>query len=464
MRRLMVLSMVAGLVAALLPSSPASAGSSCFGRKPTITGTDGNDTIRGTRGNDVIAGGAGHDSIAGRGGRDRICGQSGNDVVSGGRGSDRISGAWGIDTLHGNRGHDLIRFGCGECVDVDETETQEGSGGRGHDRLIGGDEQEVMHGGPGRDHLDGGRSIQAGAFGLPDRSYGGPGDDTVVASGAGGFASGGEGDDELRAGGRNTTLQGNEGDDHLIGAEPCCTTADFSASAQGVMVDLAGGTANGEGSDLLVNVTSVTGSAHDDAIAGTDGGDALSGLGGDDRLDARGGDDVLMGDFDTDPGDDTLIGGDGVDRVTYNYAPAAVQVDLATGTATGEGDDSLSGIENLDGSRFADVLLGDDGPNLISGLGYPKDGDRREMIDGRGGDDVLELESSTPGDVEGGAGDDVILGYSEDDFLSGGPGDDTITGSLGDDRLDGGDGNDVLDGGDDLDTCTNGETVSNCEP
>jgi Ca2+-binding RTX toxin-like protein len=66
-------------------------------------------------------------------------------------------------------------------------------------------------------------------------------------------------------------------------------------------------------------------------------------------------------------GNDTLDGGAGVDSASYGFAPSGVVVDLAAGTGTGNGSDTLIGIENLEGSFFADTVIGDLGPNVISG-------------------------------------------------------------------------------------------------
>ena len=58
-------------------------------------------------------------------------------------------------------------------------------------------------------------------------------------------------------------------------------------------------------------------------------------------------------------------------------------VDLVAGTANGEGSDTLTGIEDVRGTFFADTLIGDAGPNQLSG------GLRRDTLSGLDGDDVL---------------------------------------------------------------------------
>jgi Ca2+-binding RTX toxin-like protein len=91
-----------------------------------------------------------------------------------------------------------------------------------------------------------------------------------------------------------------------------------------------------------------------------------------------------------------IVGTAGLDKIDYRYSPGAVNVDLATGVASdGYGStDTLNGVEQVRGSRFADVLTGDAKDNRLEG------GDGDDRLSGGAGDDMLE----------GGAGDDVISG------------------------------------------------------
>ncbi len=81
----------------------------CFGRRPTICGSNGRDELRGTRGRDVIDGRGGNDRIAGIRGDDRICGGAGKDVLSGGAGRDKLDGGKGRDQCDGGSGEDSPR-------------------------------------------------------------------------------------------------------------------------------------------------------------------------------------------------------------------------------------------------------------------------------------------------------------------------------------------------------------------
>jgi Ca2+-binding RTX toxin-like protein len=222
---------------------------------------------------------------------------------------------------------------------------------------------------------------------------------------------------------------------------------------------------------------SICGGNGSDKLIGGDRGDALAGEAGNDALSGGGGSDFFFGG----PGNDAFNGGAGIDDTAdYFFAPSGVQADLAAGTATGEGTDTLTGIEDLEGSRFDDTLTGDPNWNFF----FPGDGN--DIVVG-GGDTrdlvnfffspnavVVDLTAGTAtgegtdtltgiGQVFGSRHDDMITGDVNANSLYGGPGTDTISGAAGDDKLDGGDGTDTLDGGDGTDTCTSGETVTTCE-
>jgi len=90
----------------------------------------------------------------------------------------------------------------------------------------------------------------------------------------------------------------------------------------------------------------------------------------------------------------------------------------------------------------------------LNGVDVPLD---PELIEGTGGDDVIDCNTSpTRHEIYGYGGDDEIYGSAYDDFIAGGGGKDTIHGGYGDDAIDGGandddlygdDGNDVIFGG-----------------
>ena len=89
------------LVSDATAGSPASAGKSrtCFGKHPTILGTQHRDSIRGTNGRDVIISFGGNDGIRSRQGKDYVCAGPGDDVVHGAEGVNYMNGGPGDDWL-----------------------------------------------------------------------------------------------------------------------------------------------------------------------------------------------------------------------------------------------------------------------------------------------------------------------------------------------------------------------------
>jgi Ca2+-binding RTX toxin-like protein len=208
----------------------------------------------------------------------------------------------------------------------------------------------------------------------------------------------------------------------------------------------------------------ITGATGNDTLGGGDGNDVLVGLAGNDVLDGGNGDDVLRGGA----GDDTLIGGAGTDTASYSDAASGVTVNLGLSgpQATGAGTDSLSGIENLTGSAFADTLTGDAGVNRLDG-GAGNDsldgGAGADAMVGGTGNDVYFVDDAADQVVEfEGEGTDTVnsaisyalTGHVENLVLTGfalnGTGnglDNAITGNAMDNVLDGGAGADSMAGG-----------------
>ncbi|HET7482705.1 MAG TPA: calcium-binding protein [Actinomycetota bacterium] len=292
----------------------------CQGHPVTITASIQNGhgaTIRGTSRSDVIAGTALEDLIYGRGGHDIICGKRANDTIIGGDGSDDIHGNPGIDEIRGGMGDDAIDAGCGDCFDPGG-EHQHLFGGPGDDYIVGSDEMETISGGRGKDHIEGRGSHFTDLEG-PDRLSGNAGNDTIIAGardsapddngGVSALALGGPGADELRDADGDSALDGGPGDDVLIGEKACCTMTWFATSAAGVVVDLAAGTATGDGTDTLDGVVSVMGSPFDDTIVGDELGNRIDGSAGNDSVSGAAGDDILDGG----DGNDSIDGGDGTD-------------------------------------------------------------------------------------------------------------------------------------------------------
>jgi Ca2+-binding RTX toxin-like protein len=177
----------------------------------------------------------------------------------------------------------------------------------------------------------------------------------------------------------------------------------------------------------------IFGSSDGDEIIGYDGNDTLYGLDGDDIIRGGAGNDWLVAGAGNDwleggSGSDYFFGGPGDDTVSYYASPAGVWVSLYSNVAfygDAEGD-KFSGIENLYGSAFNDVLLGNDYANRLYGLAG------NDILVGYGGQDTLS----------GGAGDDYLSGGTERDSLYGGSGNDWLYGGTYSDMLVGGPGAD----------------------
>jgi serralysin len=245
---------------------------------------------------------------------------------------------------------------------------------------------------------------------------GGAGPDTLRGGGVDDFIQGAGGNDTLYGGGGDDFLAGDLGDDVLDG-EAGFDSAYYWNAANAVQVDLSVEVAQdtGEGLDRLVSIEGVVGSDYDDILIGNALGNILWGNLGSDFLRGGDGDDTLYGEGDDDyleggAGADELDGGDGFDSVYFWNALAAIRVDLGILIAqdTGEGFDTLIGIEGVVGSDFDDTLIGNAQANALWGnLGA-------DTLRGGAGDDYLSGDGGADS-LDGGVGADEMHGGSQDD-------------------------------------------------
>jgi Ca2+-binding RTX toxin-like protein len=365
----------------------------CFGKRATIVGDNRPNRLAGTRRSDVILSGGGDDIVSGLGGADLICGGEGSDELYGGGGNDKLDGQPGNDYLSGAEGRDLV------------------IGGEGVRDLV------LFHGGPNPVTVDLGKGTARGwgkdrLRGLEDVS-GTAHNDMLAGNKRRNFLFGRAGGDKAEGLDANDFLFGGAGNDTLLGGGGY-DAADYTLSRAGVNVNLGNGTAVGEGQDKLADIEDVWGSIHSDKLIGNSSVNHLYGWDGPDTVDGRGGDDLVVPGV----GDDTVEGGGGADYVDYFYgklsdflAANPVNVNLATGVATGSGTDSLVRIENISGTNRNDVLTGSEEANAIFAYN----------------------------------GDDDLYGLEGNDWVDGGP------------------GNDFLSGGPGMDWCTTGESFEACE-
>jgi Ca2+-binding RTX toxin-like protein len=446
-----------------------------------VLGLDGNDTLALDETNGALPaaqlfGGAGDDTMTGGSGGDLLFGQSGNDTLLGKGGFDFLFGGDGNDTLTGGDADDQV-FGEG-----------------GDDRMIWnpGDDTDLFEGGDGNDtaEVNGGGGAEVftvtanGARVRFDRLDPAPFSIDIGTT-------------------ENLVLNMNGGND--------------SFSATGNLAALFKLTVDGgAGNDTIL------GSNGADTLLGGDGDDFIDGQQGNDAAFLGAGDDV----FQWDPGDgsDTVEGGDGTDTLLFNGSAGAEIFEVSANggrvrftrdlgnivmdlndieridlNALGNTDriivNDLTGTDlvamniNLGGTAGdgqADTIIvnatnGNDVINVfgagtsvaVVGLSAQVNVTNAEgandslVINGLGGDDVI-IATTLPAEVmkltvDGGAGNDAILGSQGADMILGGDGDDFAFGDNGNDlaqmgagddvfQWNPGDGNDTIEGQDGTDT------------
>jgi Ca2+-binding RTX toxin-like protein len=166
---------------------------------------------------------------------------------------------------------------------------------------------------------------------------------------------------------------------------------------------------------------------------------AICGGGGNDTIKGLEGNDVLRGEANTDTlfsgaGNDTLEGGTGVDIGDFLGSPVGITASLLDGTATGDGSDTLVGLEKLFGTDKDGTLTGNNANNTLTGRGG------NDTLSGLGGNDNVDPKDGND-TVRGGAGNDTVSGNKGVDQLFGNDDDDTVNSKnrvIGNDSLDGG--------------------------
>jgi Ca2+-binding RTX toxin-like protein len=402
-------------------------------------GSSAADNLTGGSASDDVMGGAGDDSLDGGGGNDVLRGGDGADTLTGGEGDDGIDGGSGIDTASyasasaaisinlalnapqntGGAGSDTLS-NIENLVGTEFNDTLTGSaaanridGGEGNDLIDGAAGNDTLIGGAGldtvsyasasaavmvslattavQDTVGAGYDTLSGFENLIGSSFA----DTLTGDANGNRLTGGNGDDVLSGGAGGDTLEGGAGNDSIDGGADRDVVS-YAGATAGVTVDLAVSTAQntgGAGTDTIVNVESINGSAFDDVLLGNADNNNIKGQGGNDILDGRDGNDVLEG---GDGNDTQIAGGNGSDTASYASATTGVHVYLGTVGAqdtVGAGTDTITGCERLTGSAFADTLIGATDANIIVA------GDGDDILRGLGGSDTLT----------GGNGADVFL-------------------------------------------------------
>ena len=439
--------------------------------------------------------GSGDDNVTGNVADNLLEGRDGADTLMGGLGNDRLMGGAGADVLVGGPGNDAAYYassaaavtvnlldgtGTGGDAEGDTLDSIENlSGSAFDDTITGNARNNVLSGRAGADTLDGGDGTDTVSYSGSSAGVtvnlltgvGARGDaqgdmlsniENLIGSPYNDALTGDTGNNVLRAGAGDDVLIGGAGADRLRGGTGQDTVS-YTGSTEGVTVRLhslaaGGGDATGDTFPGLVDVAytdangvaqleplpdveRLTGSAHNDILAGDardnviDGGfgddtlyggpgggdDELSGGPGNDRLFGGQGDDTLVGG----PGADRFYGGSGQDTVSYTGSPEGVTVRLHSlaakgGDARGDTFESLVDVAYTDANGVAQTELpaGRGAPHRLSAHDDILAGDRRDN------------------DIDSGAGNDTLYGGP-------GGGDDVMNGGLGDDRLFGGQGEDT---------------------
>ena len=437
----------------------------------TLTGTNDADTLDGLGGNDILFGLLGIDTMIGGTGDDVFHVEDTGDIVTEavGEGNDRIVAYLTYVLANG------VEVETIEAVTPTATDAMDLQGNDFAQTITGNDGVNILRGQGGADILIGlgGNDFLVGGTGIDDMT-GGDGNDTYYVEDTGDVLheSVGGGTDRVAASASYTLAAGVEVEQleavNLAATNAMSLTGNefvnlITGNAGANVIDGGGGAdvmTGGAGDDIyyvddsgdvvneaagggidrvgalvsyaltpgasietleVVNQTSsyaidLTGSDIGNVIRGNQGDNVLSGAGGDDVIDAFLGNDVLIGGT----GNDRMYGGAGDD--TYYVDSAG---DLVNENA-GEGYDRVA--------ASASIKLPDQ--SYVERL------------------EAINLTDTTPMDLGGGVGDQLIIGNNGPNSFYGGPGIDTFIGLGGDDSILGGFEDDVMYGGTGNDTYT----------
>ena len=472
----------------------------------TIDGGAGNDTITGGDGNDTLLGGDGDDLIIGGRGNDMAQLGTGNDtfVWNPGDGSDVVDGQDGIDTLvfnganiaetmsisanHG--GVSLVRDIANITMDLDNIEHIQLNALGGADKITVNDltgtdvtqvtvdlgtndmaaDQVTVNGTNGSDQIN----VVATATGVAVTGL--PAQVNIDHPEAGDFltVNGGNGNDTINAsslpagvigltidgGAGNDTITGSQGDDVLLGGDGNDTVV------------------GGRGAD-----TAFLGNGNDTFTWNPgDGSDVVEGQAGTDTLVFNGANIAEKFDISANGSRVRLFRDvanitmdlDGIENIQVNAlgGPDTITVNDLTGTAAKQVNIDLSGtVGSGQGDGAADNVIvngtaGDDTVTVASsGAGVVVNGLAAKVtlagtegaldsltVNGLDGNDTINASALKAGQINltinGGAGDDKIIGSQGDDTVFGAQGNDTALLGAGNDTFvwNPGDGSDTVDG------------------
>ncbi len=282
---------------------------------------------------DELHGGGGNDTVGSESGNDKLFGDDGDDIMFGGEGNDKLYGGTGNDQLAGDAGNDWL-FG--------------GDGNDGLNRGIGLDTVSYYDATVAVtvSLLFGEGKLSMNVGGAIAQNTGGAGTDVLTSIEN---LIGSAFNDKLIGDNLANLLEGGDGNDQLFGGNGL-DTASYESATSGVIINLAVRVQNtgGAGVDQLKSIENLIGSGFNDKLTGNSANNVLEGGLGDDWLDGK----------------------SGSDTVSYAHTSAGITINIGNSSAQqtgGAGVDTLRGIENINGSAYADQMIGNAKANLIYG-------------------------------------------------------------------------------------------------
>jgi Ca2+-binding RTX toxin-like protein len=354
-----------------------------------------------------------------------VSGGAGNDTFTVTNATDVIVEAAnaGIDTVNAS-----VTYTLGdnlENLNLTGTAAINGTGNALNNVIVGNAANNVLNGGAGDDTID-------GSFGN-NTIYGGLGNDTIIGgAGYANFYDGGDGNDTVDYSNNNA----------VVGA---ILSADSGwglySSGGGAYTYFQNGVDWGR-KDNFVSIENLIGSRYGDALVGNAEANRIDGGAGDDSIYGKGGNDALFGG----DGNDTLDGGTGNNTI-YGGKDNDTIIGGAGYTNFYDGGDGNDTVDYSNNDAIVGAILSaDSGWGLYSSGGgaytYFQNG-----VDWGRKDNFVSIEN-----LIGSRYGDVLVGNAEANRLDGGAGDDNINGGEGNDVLIGGFGNDTLQGGSGADT------------
>ncbi len=429
--------------------------------RANLFGGSQNDRLTGGSGGDMLFGQDGNDTLLGKGGVDLLFGGTGNDTLTGGDADDQVFGEGGNDRMIWNPGDDTDLNEGGS--DADSVEVNGGGGAEvftatangtrvRFDRLdpapfaidIGTSENLVLNANGGDDRFSATGNLAALVKITAD---GGTGNDTLLGSngadvllGRDGndFVDGQQGNDVGFMGAGDDVFQWDPGDgSDVVEGQAGTDTMLFNGSAANEIFEAS---ANGSRLRFTRNVANIVMDTDDVEIVD------LNALAGSDALTVNdlSGTDVMKVDTDLAGTVGGTAGDAQADTITVNGTNGDDHIDVvgAGTSASVLGLAAQVNLTNAEGANDALVINSLGGDDAVTATALPA-GVIKLAVDGGAGDDTL-LGSQGADVARGGDGNDFTFGDNGDDVAFMGAGDDVF-------QWNPGDGNDTLEGQDGTD-------------